>query len=406
MIKYRVKFKNVFMALYIVAIIALLVLPMLKYTVRYIPIILFTLPFIVYYSMQKGRNRIILLVTTVVLLLLFVFSFLINAPLNVNAAINLSIISYLCFLPFFIFDYLTSNNNIFETKFVIAATIAIFLFIMAVTFKEIAVNPTVARALAVGSNDDEYVYNMRMKNVGGFGFSYAVGLFVPYVTSKIIETNGRKKIFLILTLFLLMTYALLSQYTTLLIMCVVFCVLVFIIESKNVITKITLIAFVLLILLNLMNILKYLGMYLPYKQLSYHFWLMYVSFETGEETTSRLMSARRCIGLFKSHPLFGVNILDSYNSYVINHGHSSLFPLLASNGIVGFMLYITPLIMIIKNLINKFNKSSGYILVFVMYLILGIINPTHNAFEISVIVFMLIPLIENYIFTQKENLNV
>ena len=398
----KLRFRNIFMSVYILAIIALLVLPMLKYSVRYIPIVLFTVPFVAVYMLKKRKSAIVFLGFLLTMVLFFVFNFLVNTPLNINASINMSILLYLCFLPFFIFDYLANANNKWEMRIVLVGTTAIFLFIMYMTSRAFADDPTIARSLASGKTDDDYINSMRMKNVGGFGFSYAVGMFIPYIAIRIVRSTGKLKLLFIALYAALFVYALFCQYTTLLILAIVFSTVIFIWGSKNTLTKALLLFVSLLILLNISNIFKFLGNNIPFESLAYHLRDLYISTSTGEETNSRLLAAKRCIGLARSHPFFGVNMLDSYNAYIVNHGHSTYFPVLASNGIFGLGILFAITFYIVRSIYLKINANKMNIIILIMYIVLGFLNPTHNAFEISVAVFLLIPLIEVYEEKAKE----
>ena len=95
-------------------------------------------------------------------------------------------------------------------------------------------------------------------------------------------------------------------------------------------------------------------------------------------------------------------MLDSYNAYIVNHGHSTYFPILASNGIIGLgMLFVTTFY-IMRSIYLKIRTNRMNVIIFIMYVVLGFLNPTHNAFEVSVSVFLLIPLIEYYEGKIKE----
>ncbi len=398
----KLRFRNIFMSVYILAIVALLVLPMLKYSINYVPTILFTVPFVFIYLMQKKKSTMTFLCLVLMLVFLFVFSFLINAPLNINAAMNMSIILYLCFVPYLLFDYLANTKSKWEIQIVLVGIISIFVFIVFMTSRAFADDPVIARRLAIGSADDEYINEMRMKNIGGFGFSYAVGMLIPYVAIKIVNSAGKTKALLIALFIALFVYAFFCQYTMLLILAITFSTIVFIIGSKSIITKTLLLFSSLVILINLAGIFKFLGNNLPLVSLAYHFRGLYTSLSTGEDTTSRILATKRCLGLFRQHPFFGVNILDSYNSYIIGHGHSLYFPFLSSNGIFGLgMLFVTTFY-IFRSIYLRINANRMNIIVLIMYVVLGFLNPTHNAFEISVSVFLLIPLIEYYENKIKE----
>jgi O-antigen ligase len=263
-------------------------------------------------------------------------------------------------------------------------------------------DPTIARNLASGKVDDEYINSMRMQNVGGYGFSYAVGMFIPYIAIRIVRSTGKIRFVFIALYIALFVYALFCQYTTLLFIVIAFSTIVFIWGSKNTLTKSVLLFVSLLVLINMSGIFKFLGNHIPLASLAYHLKNLYISMSTGEETNSRLLAVKRCLGLFRQHPFFGVNMLDGYNAYIVNHGHASYFPIMASNGAIGLSLLLIMTFVIIKNIYAKINDNKMIVLIYIMYIILGFLNPTHNAFEISVVIFLLIPSIEFYENKIKE----
>ncbi len=401
MLKKTLKINNIITALYFIFLIALLVLPVLKYSVKYLYIIAASLPFMALYCMQKRKNLSVLYLFLVSLVLFFAFGFLMNTPLDVNSSINFSVVSYLCFLPYFMFDYSVSKKNEPEIKLIIILTLLLFAFIMVRTFIAFSVDPLVARRMAMGTNENEYVNELRSKNFGGFGFSYAVGTLIPYVAVKIMRSTGRSKFGFIVLFVMLFVYCILTQYTTLIMLAIVFSTIVFIKESKGFVTKLILTAIAVTIIISFTRIIGFLGNHIPLQELAYHFKLMYITLTTGEETTSRMYYMRRCFSLFRSHPFFGVNMLDSYNSYIVNHGHSTYIPILASHGLIGTGLYIGITVMFMKSIIAKLRSDKTLWIVFASYLVLGILNP-NNSFEISVVVFLLIPLMEFYSMNKGE----
>ena len=395
------KFNNIVVALYFMLIISMLVLPIVKYSVKYLYIIAASLPLMLLYATQRRKNLSVLYLTLGALGLFFIFSFLMNTPLSVSESINFSLITYICFLPYFMFEYETSKNSQFEMKLILALAFLMFMFIMVRTFLEFSVDPIIARRMAMGTNDNEYVNELRSKNLGGFGFSYAVGMIIPYFADKIMNTKGKKRAIFIVLFVSTLVYSIFTQYTTLLILSIIFSIIVFIIDSKGTVTKVLLGTFALLLLFFLTKIIGFLANHIPLQELAYHFKLLYVSLTTGEQTTSRLLYMRRCFGLFRSHPFFGIDMLDSYHAYVVNHGHSTYIPMLASHGLIGTSLYIGLTILIMKGILAKFQERKALIIVFALYFVLGIVNP-NNVFEISVMTFFIIPLLEYYSQKTRE----
>ncbi len=398
--KIKVDFKSIFIVAYYFLLFCLLVLPSLTYSVKYVIIILLSAPLIALYCVSYKKSFQKFITVLFALTMMFIFSFLMNSTFLVSQSINFSILSYLCFLPFFMFDYVTHFDNKITMRLTLLVSSAVFLYVLLVTVKELSVTPTVTRMLASGVEDDPYLNEMRQKNVGGFGFCYAIGMLVPYVAIKSAQAYGAKKVGYLALLATLIFFCLYSQYTTLLIMSIVSCVIIFVIYSKNIFTKFVLIFLGIIALIAMMPIFKFLALNLPFQSLSYHFRLLYESSTSDTEVTARTMFTKTCLELFIKHPFFGVDVTDLYNSYYINNGHSTYFPLLASKGIVGFSFYFGATIYIMKLICSKLRNSSVLIPIFVIYIILGFLNP-NNSFAISVMVFFIIPLNE-FLYQKKQ----
>lgn len=396
----QINIKNIIIAVYYFAMVCLLVLPNYLYNVKQIREVLFSLPVILLglFFCRKGfRNTVMIAVS---LSLIFVFSFIVNSRFQSTQPISFLFTTYLCFFPFFMFDYATENDKYF-VRAVIVLTSAVFIYVILRTMKELALNPFVARMLATGNNDDPYIKYLRNKNIGGFGFSYAVSMFIPYVSVKAATTKGKIRVLLFALLVALFIFGFYVQYTTLIILSFISCLLIFIIHSKNKIVKLALIIFGFAVLLEINPILKYLAYNLPFKSLADHFASIYMSLTEGEEATSRIKATKTCISMFLHHPFFGVDMTNSYNAYKLNHGHSTYFPMLASKGIFGTGLYAFALYQIMKSIIRKIGEYKAVLPVFITYIILGFLNPNQTS-DISIAVFFIIPLIEFSLNRKKK----
>lgn len=388
-----------FIALYFGIINAFLVLPMLKET-KYIYILALSLPFFVLYLVSYKRALKDFLIFIGVLLAVGLISFVYNYFMQFSAAMNLSFIMLLCFLPYFMFDYLRRKNNEWELKMVLTLTLLIFVFVAVRTFIEFSVNPLVSRMLASGDKTDDYLVAMRNSNVGGFGFSYAVGLFVPLFAARIMQNSGRKRFVYIIAYITVFYYCFLCQYTTLVTLNVIFTIVIFIRYKRGFLFNALTLVVGFLLIINFARILKFLSLHLPFDALSKHFESMYIALTTGEETTQRLDLMARCLHLFRRNLFFGADLTDTYNKHIINHSHSTYISLLASNGIFGAAAVLSVTVYLMKNFANAFRDKFVLIMCFIYYIVLGIVNP-NTFFEITVVMFLMIPIME-YLRQEKE----
>lgn len=379
-------------AVYILALMALLVLPQFKYTYTYPQIIFFSLPFTGICMFRKRKNLREITKFFIFLLALFVQRFIYNTSGHVTQALNQCITLYLCFLPIICFIALKDKND-FAIKSVVIGIIFMLSLILINTFKQFSVNPTVARLLAHGTTEDEEINLLRQMNVGGFGFSYAVGMIAPYMLIWIKRLEGMKKMIPTVIYLIICVYSILSQYTTLTILVIVFSIYVIWLENKDVLFRTIVLLLLLIVLFNLGNILLYISRHISLEVLSSHFYDMYLSLSGQGTATNRTGLYTGCLILFLKNPILGVNLLDGSNTSIINDGHSTILGYLAMGGIVGGTIYFG----LVKHVIKQIQKAIGgfhdIAVLYFMYLILGILNP-NTGLEISVCIFLLVPLVE------------
>ena len=389
----RITFQSVFITVYSAILLSLMILPRYQFNGIYVEIALLSMPFLLIYTLFRKSVLQKTWQIFVMLILMVMFRFAWNTFLDFNAAINLSLTLYLYLIPYFIFEALQSRNNRTETIAVICVAVLILGLIGFNTLRAFSVEPTVARLLAQGSNDDEYLRYLRHSNIGGYGFSYAIGMLTPYTAMRITRAKGKKKIIPCIVLAILFVYIYYSQYTILLLLSFFFTLFVFILKSRNRFWKITLSIALVLLLLSMRGIFSYLASHLPLKTLAMHFEDLYnlVSGQGSESSRSELYKS--AFVLFLHHPIFGANLKDAGEAYIINRSHSTFFGILASGGIVGAGLYYGILYTVIRNIKRVLGNIRDIQPVFWMFFILGILNPA-VLFEITMVVFMLIPLLE------------
>lgn len=392
--------KTAFSALYAIFVIAILLLPKYVYGLSYMQNIILSAPLFLWAFLwdQKFLKKFVIIVG--ILGVISAFRFCFNTGFHFGMAVNLAIVSYVAFIPYFTFESLANAKQI-EKNVVIFVAFVLFAYVMINTWKEFAVNPTVARLLARGTQDDVELQLLRDSNVGGFGFSYAVGMFAPYVALWITRTTGIKKACFILLEIILLVYCVYTQYTTLILFAVVFSALIFFLKTKNRVMVILIALFAVLALLYLEDIFYLLGSKLQLKSLSEHLMGIASFLGGGDIGSSRGELATNALKLFITDPIVGVDLTDSRNLYIVNHSHSTYTGILPSGGIVGFGLYACVLFLIVRNIITKMPSGNDILPVLLMYIILGAFNPITLA-DITVAVLLIIPLCELAFVTPNE----
>ena len=392
-----VNVKRVFIFLYVMAIAALLVLPSLKYTFSTVFVLIFSLPFVILALIEGKTYRKVFAINIILLAITFLSTFIFNYKGSISGVFNIVVPMYLYILPLLICQYLIDLNDKILMKLVSVATTCILLYIMFITFRQLLIDPSIARLLAYGTDDDPYINQQRMNNVGGFGFCYCLCMFVPYVTSLLSRVRKKHKKFIIIALIMLLVFSVYSQYTTFVFLSIISIFYVVLTQGKFSAKKVIALILMFTIIVSFRQILWFLANNLNLRGLSSHFYDLYYILE-GEEDFGRWNMYQANIIMFFKNPFFGADLTVHYNNYLFTHVHSLLFGRLSGGGLVGFGCYAG----FIASAWYYLSKRKGmrYLIpVFLTYIVLAFLNPVQP--EISVTAFMLIPLIE-YQFVNKE----
>ncbi len=394
--KAKIKLSSLGMVAYAAIVLALSILSYYKYSINHREFFVISIPLVVIICLWHAKvfNR--LYIIFIIMIALTVFRFFFNTWMDASGTISLCLTLWLCVLSYLIFESAQARNDKLEFKLLIIITVGILIYVMISTFKEFSVNPNIARALAsLTPEDDEYEEIINGKNIGGFGFSYAIGMFIPYFTSLIVRNKGTKKILPFILWTVAMVYCIYTQYTTLLLLTVIFTAIVVLMQTKNTLVRIVIVVGTLFTLVNIVGIFRFLANNISFATLASHFENMYYSLIGEGEATSRIDAYIRAVKLFFKYPLFGVDMSKPYHEYVVSHSHSNFFSILAGSGAIGTTLYYYIYVKIIKNIKSLIINFKDLIPVYAMFFVLGIVNPV-NVFEVHIVIFMLIPLIELY----------
>ncbi len=401
--KFSINIKRLFVFLYVLVVTALLVLPSVKYSFTYVQTTIISIPMFAYVILTTRSKSIlknyIQIITCFSLMALFHFVF--NSRGNTSSLLNLMVTFYLCLVPFFMCRMLLDTKDYQLIKWVTIIASAMLALIMFNTFREFADNPTVARLLASGNvgGDEEYAQYLHNSNIGGYGFSYCIGAFIPFITSLIDRVGPKKKLIVILVLVVTFVFCVYTQYTTLIILSVCSLFYVLISQGKLTVKKVLFIFLLFFVIIFIKDIVLFFATNTSLKTVSVRLYDIYNILSGGEAANSRgdlILSAFR---LFMDNPIFGVDMNDAIAATVVNSSHSTFFGMLAQGGLIGLFLYYG-----ILSISTRVIKEAVYIKyitpVYVFIFVLSILNPISHP-EIFVSSFMVIPLME-FLFTHKE----
>lgn len=395
--KAYINIKRVFIFLYVMAITVLLVLPSIKYTFSYVQIVIFSLPLVMIALIEGKTYRKIFAINMILLFITFLCTFVLNYRGNVSGVLNIVVPTYLFVLPLLICQYLIDINDKVLMKWITIAICVLLGYMLIVTFGALAEDPQIARILAYGTEDDEYINYYRKRNVGGFGFCYCLCMFIPYVTSILNRVRKKQKKFVFFVLIMLLVFSVYSQYTTFVLLSVISIFYVIITQGKLSVKKVVALVLLLIIVFSFKSIIWFLANHMNFTNLSRHFYDLYYMLE-GEGDIRRWSMYKENLAMFLRYPIFGADLTNTYNNYLFTSVHSQIFGRLSGGGIVGFSAFAGFIASAWYYLAKK-NGMRYLISVFLVYIVLAFLNPVQP--EISVTAFMLIPLIE-YQFISKE----
>lgn len=392
-----INIKRIFIFLYVMAIVAMMVIPRLKYTFSFVHVVVFSLPIVILALIEGKTYRKVFAINILLLCVTFLCTFVFNYRGNISGVLSVVVSIYLYILPLLICQYLIDLNDKVLIKWIAISISAILVYILLVTFGALAEDPKIARLLAYGTNDDPYINYYRMRNVGGFGFCYCLCMLPPYLTGIIDKVKKKQKVLVVIALMILLVFSVYSQYTTFVFLSIGAVFYVILTQGKWSVKKVVALVLLIVIIATFRQLMWFLANNLSLSSLTYHFYDLYYILE-GEEDLGRWSMYKANLALFLQHPLFGADLTVNYNNYLYTSAHSLLFGRLSGGGFVGIGCY-AGFIATAWYYLAKVKKMKRLIPVFLVYIILAFLNPVQP--EISVTAFMLIPLIE-YQFINRE----
>ena len=295
-----------------------------------------------------------------------------------------------------------SNDNvrIFYVLYIVLIMIIIFK-----TYNALNENQWISRILAQSVlTDTPEIRELRLQNIGGFEFSYMVGLInICFFWSYFYNVDKRKKlIYLILTIISYM-YIIKTMYTTLLLLTSLSLVIILIKNVKNILAKILTFLIFLIIVWNYADIVYFLSELFNGSLLSNKFMQIYMALTEGgmESLGSRPELIMNSISAWLSNPIFGGRP-ENLNS------HSMFFGLLATNGIFGILLLIVVFYLSYKVIVGELIKKGIDTLLikicFMYIILLMIFNPINYVFEITIagFYFSVLCIFTNFYFLRKK----
>lgn len=345
--------------------------------------------FLFYFTITLSKEKVIYKMINVTFFI-FVFIIIYVYATKPNDLLR-SVLSQLLFwFPIIIAYYIVSSDDIVLKKNIIGLIIICLSITALTTIIGLEITPMASRELATGNNKSYDLYEYSSRNIGGYGFTYSLVLFIP----TIIYLFKKKRQFIyiiILTLFLICIIK--TQYTIALIF-TIFSLLLFFTKFSSRSIFIMLIVTILLFLLFNKSVAYFLldittnmqSKMLRARLREIAKIILYD--ETTGDMGNRIMLYFNSFVVFLKNPIIGT-IFNRKDTYYIG-GHSQNFDLLAFTGLVGFTYYIKQIKKIFNVLKSKISDSEYkicFIYTFLSFILLGFINTT-NFPELTIVVFL------------------
>lgn len=314
------------------------------------------------------------------------------------SAINEGIRNIRFFLPalwaLYALKYTKKNQ---QTLFIVLF-LAMTIFILRKTFIALDEFPEIARELAQGKGHSWELDEYRLGNVGGFEFSYMIGV----ITFCFAELFFRfKNLFLKLAFLLLIVvcfnFIIQTMYTTLLILTFIGVSMLFYLHIKEPFVKVLFLLTALILALFMGNIFLWLStIFPPESGLVFKFEKLHNAISTNDiyAMGSRPEHMAVALSYWLDNPIFGVFA-------ETNNAHSLIVSTLSNYGLTGLCIYLYLYFSIwrhLSNCLKEMNCDTKLLNVSLTYLFaLSFFNPIGYCFEISIAAFFAVPIFTNVI---------
>lgn len=321
-------------------------------------------------------------------------------PGNIEKSIGIFTQYFVSFLPIVVLLVLIKYKRIMKSVIMISWLMIIFVFIK--TFIEVMNNDRIIRMLTSGESDVVDLKYFSLNNIGGFGFVYGM-VFVFAGLLYVLVYGKFKKIYIIFPILLLLFFLIEAQFFIALIVSTIG-LLLMIFLKLNFQKKIIMLFIILLIIPILPSFLMFLSGLVDNSmgdKLVEFVGIITFSNELGSSTLARLNVYESSLIKFVNNPLIGMSNPSFESIYDISGGHSTVLDTMAMAGIVGLGIY-TYMITRVKKIIDDIEIKNFLIVMLLQYILLSILNPILNSFEVGIFAFMVVPATIHLILNKKE----
>lgn len=378
--------------LYTSLIMVCYILPALKTTIPYIFAALLMLVFlpIAMIKMQNNLNFCIVLLTATFLSALFYF---INGICGLSDMVNESIRYIRFFLPVIWTLYALRFCSPKQQRNMLIIFGIVMTFILIKTITALENDIWIARILAQDkATDTAEIRAYRMGNVGGFEFSYMMGIVVICLTWAALRCEKVfAKILCVAGAVIGFYYIIQTMYMTLLILTSIGILLLLFLNTKKIYIKIILVICSMVLAFLLVPLFKYLSEVFSGSLLSTKFSQFYDALTGGgvDSLGSRPGFIMEAVQRWLKSPIWG-----GYDVSV--RTHSFIFSTLEAIGLIGLFAFLWCIWKAYKSITLELRKKNAetilLTIVFLYVFTLAVLNPIGYVFEVTIVAFFITPL--------------
>ena len=381
------------------------IMPSVNVALTYVPVAIASaiFTFLTFVTDRKHiLNYILIFLPCLFIALLY---FIVPYSFSLKPAVNIFQQMVIFTVPVMLATYLINldDRNTKYNRFYKLSLLAVAVCILTVyliTMKELSVHPNICRALAAGVYNEKYeeLIIYRRQNVGGFGFSYAMGIIEIASFYSAVRYKGKKRIIYVLVTLALLIFIVRAQFMTLLILCVVINFLTSLKFAKSYATKAFIVFAIVLLLVFSGPITETLAGLISGERLSERMYALSGFLEGDGYNSWRLEFIKDCMGSISKHLFFGQpDMLNNYEARSISaNSHSTQFKLLVDIGLAGSVIYNYYLFYLRKYMVKLICRNGGnpepFIICFWFLWILSWLNPVFQNYELPFALFLVIPL--------------
>ena len=269
----------------------------------------------------------------------------------------------------------------------------ITVFILFKTIKALEADEWVTRILAQDKTaDSAEIRAYRMGNIGGFEFSYMMGVVVLCLVWAALKCKkAMVRVLSIVGAVVGFYYIIQTMYMTLLILTSAGILLLLLFNTKNILTRVLLIFGSIALVFSIVPLCKYLSEVFSGSLLSEKFLQFYTALTGGgaDSLGSRPGLIADALERWLQSPIWG-----GYGFSVATH--SMIFSILEATGLIGLFAFLGCILSGYKWIsleLRKQNVPTGLLsIVFGYIIVLSVLNPIGYVFEVTIAAFFITPL--------------